>query len=387
MPDPGDLAVVYGGPSAEHEISCISARRIVVTALDAGFTVTAIGLTHDKRWVDARQVLAGAGSVDALASPDDLVHHDPGLELTHLDVGLPPGAVVFPALHGPFGEDGVMQGHLEALDIPYVGAGVLSSAICMDKGIAKAVLHDHALPVAAWRLVSRSSWSAEAMEEAIAALGLPVFVKPANLGSSIGVAKVPDAAALGDAVLSAFEFDDHVILEEFIRGRELELAVMGNEDVRVSRAGEIVASREFYDYEDKYVLGTAETIAPTDLTAAQLAHAQRVASAAYRALRVEGLARVDLFLQDDDEIVVNEVNTMPGFTPISMFPMLWEAEGVSFRAVVEELVTWRGPGTRAGACSAPTGRSDRGQRPGRRRGRAARRAASRARTPGRTRST
>jgi len=339
MPDPGDLAVVYGGPSAEHEISCISARRIVVTALDAGFAVTPIGLTHDKRWVDARQVLAGAGSVDALASPDDLLHHDPDVELTHLDDVLPPGAVVFPALHGPFGEDGVIQGHLETLDIPYVGAGVLSSAICMDKGIAKAVLHDHALPVAAWRLVSRSSWSSGAMEEAMAALGLPVFVKPANLGSSIGVAKVPDAAALGDAVLSAFEFDDHVILEEFVRGRELELAVMGNEDVRVSRAGEIVASREFYDYEDKYVLGTAETIAPTDLTVAQLAHAQRVAAAAYRALRVEGLARVDLFLQDDDEILVNEVNTMPGFTPISMFPMLWEAEGVSFRAVLEQLVT------------------------------------------------
>ena len=339
MPDPGELAVVYGGPSAEHEISCISAARIVATALDAGFSVTVIGLTHDKRWVDARQVLAGAGSVDALASPDQLLHHDPGVELTHLDAGLPPGAVVFPALHGPFGEDGVIQGHLEALDIPYVGAGVLSSAICMDKGIAKAVLHDHGLPVAAWRVAARSSWSAEVMEESVAALGLPVFVKPANLGSSIGVAKVPDVAALGDAVLSAFEFDDHVILEEFIRGRELELAVMGNEDVRVSRAGEIVASREFYDYEDKYVLGAAETIAPTDLTPAQLAHAQRLASSAYRALRVEGLARVDLFLQDDDEIVVNEVNTMPGFTPISMFPMLWEAEGVSFRAVVEHLVT------------------------------------------------
>ena len=339
MPDPGDLAVVYGGPSAEHEISCISARRIVATALDAGFTVNAIGLTHDKRWVDANQVLAAVGEVAALASPDDLLHHDPTAERTHLDVGLPPGVVVFPALHGPFGEDGVIQGHLEALDIPYVGAGVLASAMCMDKGTAKSVLHDHGLPVAAWRVVARSSWSAEVMEEAIAALGLPIFVKPSNLGSSIGVAKVSDAAALGDAVLSAFEFDDHVILEEFIRGRELELALMGNEDVKVSRAGEIVASREFYDYEDKYVLGTAETIAPTDLTAAQLSHAQRVASAAYRALRVEGLARVDLFLQDDDEIVVNEVNTMPGFTPISMFPMLWEAEGVSFRAVVEELVT------------------------------------------------
>ena len=167
----------------------------------------------------------------------------------------------------------------------------------MDKGIAKSVLHDHGLPVAAWRLVARSAWSAEVMEEAIEALGLPLFVKPANLGSSIGVAKVSDAAALGDAVLSAFEFDDHVILEEFVRGRELELALMGNEDVRVSRAGEIIASREFYDYDDKYVLGLAETVAPTDLTDTQLAHAQRVASAAYRALRVEGLARVDLFLR------------------------------------------------------------------------------------------
>jgi D-alanine-D-alanine ligase len=176
------------------------------------------------------------------------------------------------------------------------------------------------------------------MEEAIEALGLPLFVKPANLGSSVGVTKVADAASMGDAVLSAFEFDDHILVEEFIAGRELEIAAMGNEDVRVSRAGEILASREFYDYDDKYVLGTAETVAPTDLKKEQLAHAQRVATAAYRALRVEGLARVDLFLTQDDEIVVNEVNTMPGFTPISMFPMLWEAEGLSFTAVVKMLV-------------------------------------------------
>ena len=146
------------------------------------------------------------------------------------------------------------------------------------------------------------------------------------------------AAALGDSVHHAFEFDDHVLLEEYVRGRELELSVMGNEEVRVSQAGEILASREFYDYDDKYVLGAAETVAPTDLTPAQLARAQHVAEAAYRALRVEGLARVDIFLLDDDEMVVNEVNTMPGFTPISMFPMLWEAEGRSFGDVVEELV-------------------------------------------------
>ena len=347
MPEPGpgpQLAVVYGGPSAEHEVSCISARRITQTALDNGWDVTPIGLTHDKQWVDARAVLVDltAGDTDhALASPDDLLCDFPYTQLDGLAAALPPpstGCVVFPVLHGPFGEDGVIQGHLEALGVPYVGAGVLSSAICMDKGIAKSVLHDHSLPVAAWRVAHRHTWSRDLLDEAAAALGLPLFVKPANLGSSIGVVKAADTAAIGDAVSTAFEFDDHVVLEEFIRGRELELGALGNEDVRVTQAGEILASREFYDYDDKYVLGTAETVAPTDLTPTQLAHAQRVATAAYKALRVEGLARVDLFLQDDDEIRVNEVNTMPGFTPISMFPMLWEAEGVSFPHVVDELV-------------------------------------------------
>ncbi|HEX4434989.1 MAG TPA: D-alanine--D-alanine ligase family protein [Acidimicrobiales bacterium] len=338
MPDPGVLAVIYGGPSAEHEVSCISAHRIVATALRSGFSVKVIGLTHDKEWVDANGVLSGVGGVEALDSPDDLLHRDPTLRLSHLGEGLPPDSVVFPALHGPFGEDGVLQGHLETLDVPYVGAGVLASSICMDKGIAKSVLRDHGLPVAAWRLVARSSWSTAVMEEAVEALGLPIFVKPANLGSSIGVAKAFDAAALGDAVLSAFEFDDRVILEEFVAGRELELALLGNEDVRVTRAGEIIATREFYDYDDKYVLGLAETVAPTDLKDVQLEQAQQLVLAAYRALRVEGLARIDIFLREDDEIVINEVNTMPGFTPISMFPMLWEAEGLPFGAVVEELV-------------------------------------------------
>jgi D-alanine-D-alanine ligase len=347
MPEPGqgELVVVYGGPSAEHEVSCVSARRIVQTALDGGWSVTPVGLTHDKQWVDARAVLvdvsAGDGA-DALTSPDDLLRDFPDAGLDGLANGLPsPGTdavVVFPVLHGPFGEDGIIQGHLEALGVPYVGAGVLSSAICMDKGIAKSVLHDHGLPVAAWRVAHRHTWTRDLLDEAAAALGLPLFVKPANLGSSIGVVKAADTAAIGDAVAAAFEFDDHVVLEEFIRGRELELGALGNEDVRVTKAGEILPSRDFYDYDDKYLLGAAETVAPTDLTPTQLAHAQRVATAAYRALRVEGLARVDLFLQPDDEIVVNEVNTMPGFTPISMFPMLWEAEGLSFAAVLDELV-------------------------------------------------
>jgi D-alanine-D-alanine ligase len=338
MPEPGTLVVIYGGPSAEHEISCISARRIAQTALDREWPIRLVGLTHAKQWVDAQSELVDIDMGEALESPDELLVKQPDAELPGLDVDLPPDAVIFPVLHGPFGEDGVVQGHLEAHGLPYVGAGVLSSAVCMDKGIAKSVLHDNGIPVAAWRLLQRSTWSPDVMEEAIEALGLPLFVKPANLGSSIGVAKASEAAAVGDSVSSAFEFDDHVILEEFVRGRELELAVMGNEDVAVSRAGEIIASREFYDFEDKYVLGKAEIIAPTDLTPSQLDHARRVAEAAYRALRVEGLARVDVFLLEDDEIVVNEVNTMPGFTPISMFPMLWEAEGRSFGDVIEELV-------------------------------------------------
>src|SRR3984957_11202557 len=264
MPDPGVLAVLYGGPSAEHEVSCVSARRIVATAVQAGFAVKVIGLTHDREWIDASGALDHVDDLEALPSPDDLAQN-PAVALSHLGAALPSDAVVFPVLHGPFGEDGVLQGHLETLGVPYVGAGVLSSAVCMDKGIAKSVLRDHGLPVAAWRLVDRSSWSVEVMEEALESLGLPLFVKPANLGSSIGVVKAFDAAALGDAVLSAFEFDDHVILEEFVDGRELELALLGNEAVRVSRAGEIIASRDFYDYDDKYVLGLAETVAPTDL--------------------------------------------------------------------------------------------------------------------------
>jgi D-alanine--D-alanine ligase len=338
MPDPGVLAVLYGGPSAEHEVSCISARRIVATALQAGFAVKVIGLSQNREWVDAGAVLHDVDDLETLPSPDDLLRQNPGVALRHLGAALPSDAVVFPVLHGPFGEDGVLQGHLEALGLPYVGAGVLASAVCMDKGIAKSVLRDHGLPVAAWRLAHHSSWSPEVMEEALETLGLPIFVKPANLGSSIGVTKASDAAAVGDAVRSAFAFDDHVILEEFVDGRELELALLGNEDVRVTRAGEILASREFYDYDDKYVLGLAETVAPTDLSDTQLARAQEMVQAAYRALRVEGLARIDIFLGADDAIVINEVNTMPGFTPISMFPMLWEAEGLPFKAVIDELM-------------------------------------------------
>jgi D-alanine-D-alanine ligase len=338
MAEPRELVVLYGGPSAEHEVSCISGRRIAEAAQRQGRAVTAIGLTHDKRWVDASAALALMAETDAFASPDDILSESPSSELVDLRHGLPSSPVIFPVLHGPFGEDGVIQGHFEALGVPYVGAGVLSSALCMDKGVAKSVLRDHLVPVAEWAILTRANSTIESMGAAGATLGFPLFVKPANLGSSIGVSKVTHNGELSDAVALAFEFDDVVILETFVAGRELELAVLGNEDIRVSAAGEIVTSREFYDYEDKYLLGVAKTIVPADLTDAQLARAQVVARQAFQALRVEGLARVDVFLAGD-EVIVNEVNTMPGFTPISMYPMLWDADGLSLGSLIEELIS------------------------------------------------
>ncbi len=332
------MVVVYGGPSAEHEVSCISAWRVAAAALRHGRSVTAIGLTHDKRWVEASPALTDGEARDALPSPDDLIADHPERALGTLRDGLNGRSVVFPILHGPFGEDGVIQGHLEALGVPYVGAGVLSSAICMDKAIAKSILRDHHIAVAAWRLVGRGDLSEETLDAAARQLGFPLFVKPANLGSSIGVTKVDEESSLRTAMELAFEFDDHIILEEFVAGRELELALLGNEDVRITAAGEILASREFYDYEDKYLLGVAKTIVPTDLTEDQLQKAQVIALQAFRALRVEGLARVDHCLVGHDTFVVNEVNTMPGFTPISMYPSLWEAAGLPFGELVDTLV-------------------------------------------------
>jgi D-alanine-D-alanine ligase len=339
MGEARDLVVVFGGPSAEHEVSCVSALHVATAALRGGRAVIPIGLTYDKRWVDMSGALDLIEEIDAFPLPDTVVRETPATALHSVDAHLPKGAVIFPLLHGPFGEDGVIQGHFEALGLPYVGAGVLSSAMCMDKGVAKSVLREQGLPVAAWRLLRRTELTEDLLEEAVQSLGLPLFVKPANLGSSIGVTKVTSIAGMRAAVELAMEFDDFAILEEFVEGRELELALLGNEEVRVTMAGEIIASREFYDYEDKYELGVAKTIVPADLTDSQMARAQQLATAAYVALRVEGLARVDLFMVGDGSLVINEVNTMPGFTPISMYPMLWQHSGLSLSSLIDELVT------------------------------------------------
>lgn len=335
----GTLALLYGGPSAEHEVSCVSARHLLEAAVGTDRNVLAIGVTRECRFTvpqtDLQALLAG----EALPLPDEVLAASGtgGLALEVLS-GLPPGTVVFPLLHGPFGEDGVVQGLLEALGLPYVGAGVLASAMCMDKGVAKSLLGARGLPQArsvVWRAGHDSEGGTQALVEE---LGLPIFVKPANLGSSIGISRVTSEDGLPEAIALARQFDETVIFEEAIAGREIELALIGNAEPRVLGAGEVVPSRPFYDYEDKYVLGAAELRIPAALSSDELAEVSGLARRAYSAMHVEGLARIDFFLDATRGFLINEINTMPGFTPISMFPRLWMAGGHSFPDLVEELV-------------------------------------------------
>jgi D-alanine-D-alanine ligase len=252
--------------------------------------------------------------------------------------------VVLPLLHGPFGEDGTVQGLCELAGVPYVGAGVLGSAVAMDKIVSKRLLADAGLPVARWLAfreheVREHDVGADLSDTIEKALGWPVFVKPANLGSSVGVSRVDDAAALKVAVDNALSYDEWILVEEAVRGRELECGVLGNEDPEASVVGEIRPSHEFYDYDDKYVDGAAELVAPADVPAAVSADVQRMALAAFDAVRAEGMARVDFFYEEAGRgLLVNEVNTIPGFTPISMFPRLWELSGVPYPALVDRLV-------------------------------------------------
>ncbi|MGH9184841.1 MAG: D-alanine--D-alanine ligase family protein [Acidimicrobiales bacterium] len=335
------LVVLFGGRSAEHDVSCVSGLHVLRAAAEGDrYDIVPIGITHDGRWIAAAGAIAAAeGPAHALPSPDDAG----GPEVDPLPtIAAEPGAqpvVVLPLVHGPMGEDGTVQGLLELAGVPYVGAGVLASALCMDKGAAKAMLAQHGLPQPRW-LSAREPDVDEAFRKAVGdELGFPAFVKPANLGSSVGVSKVHDAGELDAALAEALRFDEYVIVEEGISGREIEVAVLGNSEPRASLPGEVVPSHEFYDYEDKYLDGGAGLLAPAPLADEEVAEVQRLAQAAYRALRVDGMARVDFFYEEDGRgFLVNELNTIPGFTPISMYPRLWEASGLRYGELIDELV-------------------------------------------------
>ncbi|MFP5318046.1 MAG: D-alanine--D-alanine ligase family protein [Acidimicrobiia bacterium] len=345
MTDPGGgrrirLVVLFGGRSAEHEVSCVTAVSVLKALDPRRYDVVPVGITHDGGWVlaDEAQRLLQAGGVDAL--PPALEARGTGLEPFET-IATDPAApvVVLPLLHGPFGEDGTVQGLCELAGVPYVGSGVLGSAVAMDKLVAKQLMERAGLAVPRYLGVRDDQVTAGLPARVEAELGWPVFVKPANLGSSVGVSKATDAAGLRKAVAEAADYDEWVIVEEAIRGREIECGVLGDLDPQASVPGEVVPSRDFYDYEDKYVDGAAELLVPAPLLPGVTAEVQRLAVATFRAVRAEGMARVDFFYEEDGRgLLVNEVNTIPGFTPISMYPRMWEASGVPYPELLDRLV-------------------------------------------------
>ena len=349
------VGVVFGGRSGEHEVSLASAASILAAIDPARYEVVPMGITKDGHWLvggDPLRALARAAGV-TLALPDAAAARpgarsvpDRALARVATAGGLPAGAaarldVVFPVVHGPYGEDGTLQGLLELADVPYVGAGVCASAVGMDKATMKAVFRAHELPTVPYLVIRTHEWrgEADAWRRRIAAeLGYPCFVKPANLGSSVGISKVSTPGALDAGVGAAFTHDRKILVERGVTGREIEVSVLGNDDPQASVPGEILPGRDWYDYEAKYTDGIAKLLIPAPLSPGLATEFRRLAVSAFRAIDAAGLARVDFFLDTDDRIWVNEINTIPGFTRYSAYPRLWEASGLAYPALVDRLI-------------------------------------------------
>ena len=373
------VGVLFGGRSGEHEVSLLSAASVLNAIDKEKYEVVPIGITKDGRWLTAEHaenLLTGklvieprhlrAGDPDltqpaavlargeAVVVPPEPVHRQSGLVPFQTDAGLMRRAsdrainvgVIFPVLHGTFGEDGTIQGLLELADIPYVGAGVLGSAAGMDKDIMKSLFIAAGIPIVKHVTVLRSAWERDSkkVERQVAKLKYPVFVKPANLGSSVGISKVHNRKELGPAIEEAAKFDRKIVIEQGVGGnkekaREIECSVLGNDDPIASIPGEIVPVKEFYDYDAKYLDEGSQLIIPAKLTKAQTKKVQELAVRAFKAVDCSGLARVD-FLMDPktQKIYLNEINTMPGFTAISMYPKLWAASGLEYSDLIDRLI-------------------------------------------------
>jgi len=344
------IAVLFGGRSAEHEVSVVSARSVIDALDPERFAAVPIGIAKDGSWhlmAGPPALQPGAGRLpgveDGAGTAVELDRTAGAGEtaLVGADGSREPVDVVFPLLHGPFGEDGTIQGMLELAGIPYVGAGVLASALGMDKALQKVVLAANGIPVVPHVVVPERDWEddPEDVEAKAAHLGFPLFAKPAALGSSVGIAKVKRPEDLRPALEEAFRFGPKALLERSVEGaREIECGVLGNDDPVASVAGEILPSGEFYDYAAKYLDEATRLVIPADLSKPVAEEVQRLAVAAFRAIDCEGMARVDFFLRDPDELILNEINTIPGFTEVSMYPKLWEASGVSYAELVDRLV-------------------------------------------------
>lgn len=345
-----NVLLLCGGRSAEHEVSLLSARNVVQLLDSSRYAVHISGIDRDGRWY----LLRDAEHFARLKNPRQwrmpehgalvtlvLNEHGPQLVTMTETAQKIPVDVAFPVLHGPYGEDGTIQGLCKLMGLPCVGPSVLGSAIGMDKEVMKRLLRDAGIPVAPWQCVRPITRAALAPDDTVAQLGLPLFVKPANMGSSVGVHKVQAAADLPAAVDDALRYDSKVLIESAIVGREIECSVLGGEVLRASVPGEIVTSAgaEFYSYDAKYISASASrTVIPAELTPAQVGACQALAVRVCRTLECDGMTRVDCFLTPDGQFVVNEINTIPGFTNISMYPKMWEASGVTQMALVDELI-------------------------------------------------
>ncbi|HYO47146.1 MAG TPA: D-alanine--D-alanine ligase family protein [Gemmatimonadota bacterium] len=351
------VGVLFGGSSSEHEVSLMSARSVLGALDPAKYEVVQIGITKEGRWLVAsdavdrlieRAEAAGALEGDVERTETVSLLADPGREgrlqraAGHEPAESAPLDVLFPLIHGRTGEDGALQGLFELSEVAYVGAGITGSAVGMDKEIAKAVWSAAGLPVGPYRVVRWVDWrrdEARVKGEVATGIGFPCFVKPASSGSSIGVHKAHAIEELGTAIEDAARYDTKVLVEEAIEGRELECGVLGNEDPEASVVGEIVPGHEFYDYEDKYFDDAVKLVIPADLPEATAERVRELALAAFRAIDARGMARVDFFLEADTaRVYLNEINTIPGFTRVSMYPRLWEASGVPFPELCDRLI-------------------------------------------------
>ncbi len=333
------IALLFGGRSGEHEISLMSARS-VLNALDADkYDILQIGITHEGAWLSGENALKAFEQGETQKLENIVFPPDPTRLAEH--PALKSVDLVFPVMHGSYSEDGTMQGVLEMADIAYVGAGVVGSAVGMDKGIFKDVMRARNIPVTEDVLVLRSEIEND-LDAVIAkteALGYPLFVKPANMGSSVGVSKCETPSALSAGLLAAAQYDRRILVECGINAREIEIAVLGNDEPKVSVPGEVKPSREFYSYEAKYLDGTSGLLIPAPLDDKTTKALQETAKQAYKAIDCAGMARVDFFLdKDDGKFYLNEVNTLPGFTEISMYPKLWEASGLPYPQLVDSLI-------------------------------------------------
>ena len=337
---PTHVIVLFGGESAEHDVSCVTAAHVLRALDPAKYRISAIGITREGKWNLATQAMADlARGSEHVGEKLSTVGEPTSISVVVGEARDGAQTVVFPLLHGPLGEDGTIQGLLELANIAFVGTGVLGSSVSMDKGVAKQVLHANGIPQPQYISLREAHVNDASLKHAIDTLGLPLFVKPANMGSSVGVSKAKNAAELKTAAAQALKYDEWIVIEEAISGREIEVAVLGNIDARASIPGEIVPGNEFYDYEDKYITDGAQLVIPANLSTDEIEAVQKLALVIFHTLRAEGMARVDFFYEKDGRgFLCNEINTIPGFTPISMYPKLWQASGLSYGALLDELI-------------------------------------------------